>query len=199
MIDSYFRTPYQSTIINPLLPRLMQSKLSPNFYTGLSLFFGILITPSLALGAPILGFVLLLLSGFLDTIDGSLARAKGQATPKGAVFDIFSDRAVEVSIILGLFLINPEERGLLCLLMLGSAFLCVTTFLVVGIFVQNEGEKGFHYSAGIMERSEAFFFFSLMILLPSLFIPLAWLFSCLVTLTAIIRMRQFSQFHSIPL
>jgi len=193
MIDSYLRSPYQSAFVNPLLPRLARLNLSPHIYTWGALLSGLAIVPALYYQQSWLALSLLLVSGFLDTVDGSVARAKNQATPRGAIFDIVADRTVETAVIVGLFLVDPETRGLLSLLMLGSAFLCVTSFLVVGIFIQNENYKSFYYSPGIMERAEAFIFFGAMILLPTLFIPLASLFSILVFATAIIRVWQFSR------
>lgn len=107
--------------------------------------------------------------------------------------DITADRLVEFSVILGLLLVNPVSRAIPALWMLGSVLLCVTTFLVIGIFSENSGEKSFHYSTGIMERAEAFCFFILMALLPKYFNPLAWTFTGLVFLTAAIRTWQFHQ------
>ena len=77
--------------------------------------------------------------------------------------------------------------------MLGSVFICVTSFLIVSLFIPNTGEKSFHYSPGIIERAEAFFFFSLMILLPQYFTVLSLIFSLLVFLTAFIRIKEFSK------
>ncbi|MFQ5729421.1 MAG: CDP-alcohol phosphatidyltransferase family protein [Waddliaceae bacterium] len=191
MIDSHFRSPYQTLMIDPLLCKLAKLNIRPHIYTWIALISGAAILPALYYQKFFLAFLLLLVSGFLDTLDGSIARAKNLATPKGAVFDIVSDRIVETSTIIGLYLVEPSSRGFFCLLMLSSAFLCVTSFLVVGIFMQNTSEKSFHYSPGIMERTEAFIFFSLMILFPSSFTPLSLLFSFLVILTAIIRIRQF--------
>lgn len=125
-------------------------------------------------------------------LDGSLARHQNKTSPIGAALDITADRLVEFAIILGLFLIDPHKRGLLCLLMLGSVLLCITTFLVVGIFSENQSEKGFHYSPGLMERTEAFAFFALMMLFPIYFTPLAAIFSALTFFTAGKRLYEFS-------
>lgn len=191
MIDSYFRTKYQTVLVEPLIPTLSQWKLSPNAYTLMALFFGICSAPLLYFQQSILAFVFLLISGYLDTLDGSIARAKGISSNKGAMLDIVSDRVVEASIIIGLYLVNPEARGLISLLMLASTLICVTTFLVVGIFSANNGEKSFHYHPGIMERTEAFIFFSLMILFPSSFFLLGPLFTVLVSVTALRRTKEF--------
>ncbi len=141
---------------------------------------------------PYLAFTLLIITGYLDILDGSVARAVGYPSSIGAVLDIVSDRIVEFSVIVGLFAVDPVSRGLICLLMSGSVLICITSFLVVGIFVPNTGEKSFHYSPGLMERSEAFLFFGLMMLFPSLFMWLGILFVVLVALTAVIRVKEFT-------
>lgn len=193
MIDSYGRSLYQKVVVNPLLP--IFSVLSPITITCIALLAGITVLPLLAMKDSTYAFAALLLSGFLDTMDGSVARFKKQTTPFGAALDITGDRIVEFSVILGLYLFSPEERALNCLLMLGSILFCVTSFLVVGIFTQNTTEKSFHYSPGLIERTEAFIFFSIMILFPHFFLPVSYLFSLLVFLTAIARLWQFRVIH----
>lgn len=190
MIDSIYRNHYQKWIVDPLLRQGWLDRVHPSFLTLLAGCFGIATLPLLAFHHPILAFSTLLMSGFLDTLDGSLARQTNKTSPQGAVFDIVSDRAVEFAVVLGLFLVDPT-RALPCLLMLGSILLCVTSFLVVGIFTSNNSEKSFHYSPGLIERAEAFLFFSVMILIPTLFTPLAYLFIALVLWTTIVRVRQF--------
>ena len=191
MIDSNFRSPYQKLIIHPLLNIGWIKTLSPVKVTLAAALFGALIPLFLYYGATSPALICLGLSGFCDTLDGSLARAQGTPSPKGAVLDIVSDRFVELAIIIGLYLYAPEGRALLSLFMLGSVLLCITTFLVVGIFQENASEKSFHYSPGLIERGEAFLFFALMILFPSLFTPLTLLFGGLTLITAIIRTSQF--------
>lgn len=189
MIDSYGRSLYQKVIINPVLP--MVSSFSPVTLTFLALCIGICVLPLLAMHYSKMAFMALLISGFLDTLDGSLARFKNQTTPFGAALDVTGDRIVEFSIIMGLYLFSPEERALNCLLMLGSILFCITSFLVVGIFTQNDTEKGFHYSPGMIERTEAFIFFSIMILFPVVFSFVSYLFTALVFFTAFVRLWQF--------
>lgn len=193
MIDSYLRPPYQSRIVEPLMRLRWLQIFSPNFITFLALCSGLSIAFFLYSHSIYQAFFALLLSGLLDTIDGSLARMKNTASPAGAFFDLFSDRFVEFAIVLGLFLYEPEARALYCILMLGSILLCVTSFLIVGIFSMNSSAKSFHYSPGIIERAEAFIFFSCMILLPDQFVPLAVIFTVLVFITGIIRLQEFTR------
>lgn len=193
MIDSYFRKPYQSLLVDPLLALYPPiKKVSPKTLTVCGCIFGIMVVPLLAYNWAPLALVCILLSGYFDTLDGTIARLGGQTSPQGAVLDIFCDRIVEFSIILGLYLADPGVRGLLSLMMLGSTLVCVTSFLTVGIFTENVSEKSFHYSPGLIERGEAFLLFIAMILLPSSFSVLALIFASLVTLTAVIRIYEFS-------
>lgn len=193
MIDTYMRGSYQKIFVAPLLRYFEKQNLNPNVITLLALLFGVAILPTLAMGYTHTAITLLLVSGYLDTLDGSLARARNITSPKGAVFDIISDRIVEFCVVMGLYLVDPETRALWCLLMLGGILICVTSFLVVGIFIENASEKGFHYSPGLMERAEAFLFFACMIFFPQLFAIFAGAFITLVLLTAAIRVRQFCQ------
>lgn len=191
MIDTYLRTTYQENLVDPVVRLIIRSGISSHAVTLFALFLGICIVPALVYGMPVLAVLFLMLSGYCDTLDGSLARAKKEDSPRGAVLDIVSDRIVEFLIILGLFLVDPVDRGLVSLLMVGSVLICVTSFLVVGIFLENEGQKSFHYSPGIMERSEAFLFFGMMILFPAYFGILGLCFAALVSLTGLIRVAQF--------
>lgn len=191
MIETNLRGAYQKFCIDPLLRLKNFQKISPAAITGGAFLAGIGVLPLLAFGFTWTALLSMLISGFLDTLDGSVARLQGSSSPKGAAIDIISDRAVELSILLGLFFIDPEARALPVLLMLGSVFLCVTSFLIVGVFTPNQSEKSFHYNPGLIERAEAFIFFAAMILFPSAFFFLSYLFTFLVFLTAFIRMIQF--------
>jgi archaetidylinositol phosphate synthase len=193
MIETYLRGPYQYYFVDPLASFLVRKSTRPVLITFGALLAGIAATPFIAWEYAYAATFLILLSGYFDTLDGTIARTSGQTSPQGAVLDIVSDRIVEFAIVLGLFLADPLSRGLACILMLGSILLCITSFLVVGIFSENKGEKSFHYSPGFMERAEAFTFFILMILFPTSFFILAALFTTLVTLTAIVRISQFLQ------
>ncbi len=191
LIDSFLRSKYQTLCIDPVLKHALVIRLHPQSVTIAACFFGLLFCPLLLLELNWAALAALVFSGYLDTLDGSLARQRKLSSPKGAVLDILCDRFVEFSTLLGLFLVAPDTRALPCLLMLGSILLCVTSFLVVGIFTGNESEKSFHYSPGIIERTEAFIFFIAMTLWPALFTALGYLFAGLVFLTAILRAYQF--------
>lgn len=189
MIEGHYRKVYQKVCIEPLLPFF--HTFAPQTITLLGFLIGLMVGPLIFFHFPWTAFLALLLSGFFDTLDGSLARYLQLTSSKGAALDIVCDRVVEFSVIMGLFFADVNTRAFPCLLMLGSILLCVTTFLVVGIFVENPSTKSFFYSPGLMERAEAFLFFSLMILFPSIFLIAAYLFSVLTFFTAFLRLWEF--------
>lgn len=188
MLDTHARASIEK-LLKPLQNTFLS--LSPNHLTFIGLSFGFVSALTIMLEHPAAAFILLMISGIFDMLDGSVARLRGSATSSGAVLDIFSDRVVETAIIIALAAVDPAQRSFPALLMLGSVLLCITSFLVVAIFIENASEKSFCYTPGIIERSEAFGFFSAMILFPSYFLPLSYLFSLLVSLTAFIRIGQF--------
>ncbi|MDF1677359.1 MAG: CDP-alcohol phosphatidyltransferase family protein [Legionellaceae bacterium] len=195
MIEQALRDVYQKVCVDRFAMRL-KNKLTPNFVTILSGILGILVLPALYGHQILLAVLLLLLSGYCDTLDGTLARLTQNSTHWGSVLDITVDRLVEFSVLLALFLVEPASRGLWCLLMLGSMLLCITSFLVVGFFTENKSNKSFHYSPGLMERAEAFLFFIAMMVWPVSFPYLAFIFTILVSFTALFRLYEFYQSHS---
>ncbi len=191
MLDTHSRSIYQTRFLDPILHWSIWRLVHPNVITLCGCLVGMTIWPLLMFHLTTWSISALLLTGFLDTLDGTLARYFGLESPQGAALDIFCDRVVEFAILLGLYAFDAENRAVPTLFMLGSVLLCITSFLVVGIFSENETDKSFFYSPGLIERTEAFGFFFLMILFPSFFILLAWLFTTLVFLTAVIRLWQF--------
>jgi archaetidylinositol phosphate synthase len=190
MIEHHLRQQYQRILVNPLA-KILKNRIKANQITILSGFLGLLVLPVLILHHIVLAITLLLLSGFCDSLDGTLARLNHNSSDWGSVMDIMTDRFVEFVVVFALFSLAPQQRGVWALLMLGSMLLCITSFLVVGIFTVNDSQKSFHYSPGLMERAEAFIFFIAMMLWPNAFVFFALLFTCLVTLTAALRLAQF--------
>ena len=90
------------------------SGLSPNFWTALSLIFaaasGIIYMSSVSsLGlnwyvSSLAGSMMLLISGFLDIVDGCVARATKRSNKKGAYLDSIFDKISESIIFIGIAL-----------------------------------------------------------------------------------------------
>ena len=193
MLEKRYRHIYQRICINPVL-KVISRKISPIFITILSGIIGILVVPALYFNMTLVAVGLILLSGYLDTLDGSVARYNNTTSDTGSALDIFTDRIVEGAIIIGLCLVDYHNRGFICLLMFFAILLCITAFLIVGIFTANNSHKGFFYSEGLIERAEAFIFFILMIILPEHFNVLGLIFSASVLITAFIHLGLFYKY-----
>ena len=196
MIDSHFRGLWQRIFFDRLALFCARYSLLPHHLTILALILGLLCLPALYFHERLLAVIVLILSGILDATDGTLARKLKRSSNSGAILDIACDRAVEAAVVLGLYLYDPLNRGLLCLLLLSSFYLCVTTFLLSGIFSANTSNKSFHYNAGLIERTETFIFFPIVILWDKAFFWASIVFMTLVFLTAFLRLREMLKQHA---
>lgn len=95
-------TRYYSFLEKNLVPWLVQLKLKPNHVSFLGLLTSMLAGISFAY-YPLLGGVFTLLTGLMDTLDGSLARAMEQSRKFGAFLDSVLDRYTELIIFLGIW------------------------------------------------------------------------------------------------
>ncbi|MGG1629436.1 CDP-alcohol phosphatidyltransferase family protein [Rossellomorea sp. NRS-1567] len=146
--------------------------------TGLVYYFGF----------PILAVLLLWLSGFLDAVDGTMARLT-KPSPFGTVMDVTFDRIVEISVILGVAFLHPEIMWALLLLSV-SIIISMTIFLTVGAVSEKQGMKSFYYQAGLAERTEGFILFSVMMLFPSIVLWTTLLFFAVELYTGLQRFSE---------
>lgn len=89
-----------------------KSGISPNFWTLVSLLFAVAsgltyMSPLLAAGIgwyypSLAGSIMLLISGFFDIVDGSVARTLKQSSKKGAFLDSILDKISESFIFIGI-------------------------------------------------------------------------------------------------
>ncbi|AFQ43415.1 CDP-alcohol phosphatidyltransferase family protein [Desulfosporosinus meridiei] len=188
MLDTHARR-YIQPIIDLTADFLDRLKITANQVTIAAFVMGIASGFAILLEQPILAVSLLWFSGFLDAVDGSIARKHNAASPWGTLMDITFDRLVELSVILGLAWCYPGVRFLLLLLTAGIIF-SMTVFLTVGALVEKTGIKSFYYQAGLAERTEGFIFLSLMTLFPGRINIFTSLFILAVTFTALQRLRE---------
>lgn len=195
MLELLARPLFQRICVDPVARLMAKKKLTnqPFMVTLLAGVFGLLVCALLWLQHPYPAILCLLLSGYADILDGTLARFQQRQNNLGAVLDIMMDRVVEILVIFGLFLFLQGQYGWIFMLMLASSLICITSFLVVGIFSENNSHKSFHYSPGLMERAEAFIFFIAIMLMPQYVVWLGLLYSLLVFYTAGRRLFDFYQ------
>ncbi|MFJ5714866.1 CDP-alcohol phosphatidyltransferase family protein [Neobacillus sp. NPDC093127] len=164
MLDTHGRAAVQP-IISKTADYLLKLGLSANQVTYIAFFIGIIASVLVYFGQPIAGVAVLWLSGFLDAVDGSMARKSKSSSSWGTVLDVTFDRVVEAGIIVALALRHPEPKILLLFLLLAvSIIFTMTIFLTVGALSEKESYKSFYYQPGLAERTEGFILFTLLVL-----------------------------------
>jgi phosphatidylglycerophosphate synthase len=138
------------------------------------------------------GLVALWLSAALDALDGTIARQYQRSTPLGGVLDLVSDRWVEAAALLGLTWRRPV-LGFAALTVLASWYVNITVFLAAGA-AAGAGEKLIVYPPGLLERTEAFVFFSLLAVSGSAGVWLSYAYAALEIWTTIQRL-DFARRH----
>lgn len=186
MLDTYGRK-YVNPIIDLGANFLLKCKLTPNSVSIIALIVGILSSILVYFDKLILAVLLLWISGYLDSVDGAMARKKKMTSAFGTLLDITFDRIVELGIILVLA-VKFENSRLELLILTMMILISMTIFLTVGALAQNNGIKSFRYQAGVAERSEGFICFSLMILFSYVSLNIVTnIFSLLIFITIVQR------------
>jgi len=185
MIDTKLRRFFQP-IFTSIAKPFVALRIHPDIITLMAFISGAIAGLCIAFGCIISALVLLWISGLLDILDGTVARLSGRSSKIGAFLDLVFDRMVESAIILGFFFFLPEH-ALAYLVFFIAVLFNFTTFMVAGALFPNTGNKSMHYDIGLVERTETFFIFTLMLLWPTYVPIMLMIFNAIVFLTGIIR------------
>jgi archaetidylinositol phosphate synthase len=163
-------------LLEPTLTRIGQrfasTGLSANSWTGLGLAMSVL--AALVYGsneflnlsstpwnlAAVVGGILLLLSGFFDIVDGSVARITRQISKKGAFLDSVFDKVAEVAIFGGIAF-GQLADSFWCLIALGMSLLVSYTR------ARAESLGGKLKGVGIGERAERLLIIAIIGMIPA--------------------------------
>lgn len=142
VVEKYYAA--VETLIRPLVG----IGISPNFISTLSLVTAAASAYFYSRGAFFTGGMLLLFTGFLDTLDGTVARLSGKMTRFGALLDSTLDRYAEFFVFVGLLIFFRAEHVFYIVLaaILGS-------FMVSYIKARSQS-LGKTRSVGLMQRPE---------------------------------------------
>ena len=188
MLDTHARK-YVNPFIEFGANIFIKRKISANTVTTLALILGVLSAVLLYLDKNILAVILLWISGYLDAVDGSIARKTDSSSSFGTVLDVTFDRIVEIGIIF-VSALKFEEIRLNIIVLLACILISMVIFLTVGAVSEKSGIKSFYYQAGVAERSEGFIMLSLMMIFESYLGIVVNIFSFIVIITAIQRMIE---------
>lgn len=181
MLDTHARK-YVNPIIELGADFFIKFNLNANQVTIIALLLGLSTSIFIYFDMSIFAFIALWLSGYLDAVDGAVARKSKVSSSFGALLDILCDRIVEIGMILVLGLKNENVR-LELMILLACILISMTVFLTVGALSEKKGIKSFYYQAGVAERSEGFILFSFMFLFQGYLNVLTNIFSLLILIT----------------
>ena len=187
MLDTYARK-YVQPAVDKTADYLLRKGWTADGVTKTAFAIGMSSGVFIYLNQPALALIALWLSGFLDVVDGTMAR-KTKPSPWGTLLDISFDRLVEISVILGLAFRFPDSMWAL-LLLSASIIVAMTVFLTVGALSEKQGMKSFYYQAGLAERTEGFILFTLMIVFSPYLTAITLLFIAVQIFTIFQRMAE---------
>jgi archaetidylinositol phosphate synthase len=163
-------------LLEPALTRIGQrfasTGLSANSWTGLGLALSVLAALAYSSNeflnlsstpwnlAAVVGGILLLLSGFFDIVDGSVARVTRQISKKGAFLDSVFDKVAEVAIFGGIAF-GQLADSFWCLIALGMSLLVSYTR------ARAESLGGKLKGVGIGERAERLLIIAIIGMIPA--------------------------------
>jgi archaetidylinositol phosphate synthase len=176
----------------------------PNFWTWMGLILSIisaimfsLHSPSIGVNwytATVLGGIFLLIAGFFDAIDGSIARVTKKTSALGGFLDSIIDKVSEIIIFIGI-LIGNFTNPILVLVTLSLAILVsYTRARADAIGVDLKGK-------GIAERAERILILAILAFIPfrdNISVAL-WIISILATITILERLKIVSEIFGLPL
>ena len=145
--------------------RFLVGRMSPNALSLVGFLLSLLAASQVALGHLLWGGLLVLLAGFVDLLDGAVARLGGKATPFGAVLDSALDRLSEAAVLLGLVVHfwGSSMVYLIYAVLVGS-------FLVSYIRARGEG-LGLVMETGLFTRGERVVVLALGLVFPVVLWP----------------------------
>ena len=156
-------------LTKPLLPIVSKTRLTPNCLTWFGLAINIIAAWLIAINNLLIAGLLVLFSGLLDILDGSLARYTNKTTIFGSLLDSSFDRLSEGIVLFGilfLYLRNGNELGIY--IVFG---VLVSSYLVSYVRARAEG-LGFECKVGLFTRTERVIILSLGLLINQVFIAL---------------------------
>jgi phosphatidylglycerophosphate synthase len=192
---SFLAEPYYRWLDKRILPYVNRLTFSPNQYT----LVGVLLAAAVPIGFflyPVVGLLFMLISGFVDTLDGLLARRRNAASVFGAFLDSTLDRISDFFYIFGFWTLfwNSDRFILASGLIFASS---LTTVMISYVKARSEALGG-TCGIGWMERGWRTIYLIiwafLICVLPPLVDPILWtglvLYLVLTSITVLQRITH---------
>lgn len=187
MLDRHLRPlvdPPLQAIADRIAPRLSADTVT---FCGFGL--GCLAILAVMTGQFALGLVLLLLNRTADGLDGAVARRNG-VTDLGGYLDIVLDFIIYSGIVFAFAVADPAVNALPAAFLIFSFMGTGASFLAFAVMAAKhelespeQGTKSLYYLGGLAEGTETIIFLVAVLLWPTGFPLLAWLFGVVCWLT----------------
>ncbi len=180
MIDGSFRSRFER-LVEPVGRGLERIGVSPDVITAVGVMMAGACAVAIGTERYPLAFVLLILTGLPDALDGAVAKAGGRTSIRGAYLDSVSDRLSDGLLFAGAgWNLAGSETPTMAMLPFG---LYIAASLVS--YQRAKAESlGYHAKGGLMERGERFIALGFGLFFSSLFVATLWVMFILTVLTA---------------
>ena len=180
MFDARFRSTVDR-VVSPAGRALRRTGLSPDHLTAIGILMSVPAAWAIATGRLIVGMVVLIGAALPDLFDGSLAKASGRTSQRGAFFDSVGDRVSDTVVLAGFAWYAQDRFGhhaaLVPLAVLGASQL-------VSYIRAKADALGINAKGGLMERGERVLVLCFALKFPADMLWLLWLIFALSVVTA---------------
>lgn len=138
-------------IVQPIIDIFIKAQVNPNTFTTIGFIVSLFAAYFFGAGMLRAGGALLLFAGIFDVFDGRIARATGQVTKFGALYDSTLDRYSEVIVFFGIAYYFIVSNHMLASI---AAFIALGGSIMVSYVRARAEGLGFSCKVGIMQRPE---------------------------------------------
>lgn len=119
-----------------------RTKITPNIITVISVILGVLAALSYFNERPLIGAILIFISGYFDLLDGVIAREKEKASKFGAVFDWIADKFVDGFLLffIGITYSTPYLTAIAITASMLHTFIKPVAYAEIGFSNRNKGK-----------------------------------------------------------
>ena len=188
MLDGNLRTAVDRALI-PIGRVLQRIGITADVVTVIGIAMSGGAAVAIGRGNLLLGFILLILTGIPDALDGAVAKAAGTSSKRGAFFDSVSDRLTDALLFGGLTWHYASTRP-------GHLMMLPVAVMASAQIISYQRAKaellGYEAKGGVMERAERFIVLALGLLLSVIIgddalLVVLWIMLALTLVTAIQR------------
>ncbi len=185
MFDGRLRSQVDAAV-KPIGNSIRKAGISADMITATGIVMAVCAAVAIGAGALRLGFLLLILTGIPDLLDGAVAKASGKSSLRGAFFDSVSDRLTDGLLFGGIayHLAATGEPPWVVMLPVAGYI----TASIVSYIRAKADALGFDARGGIVERAERFILLALGLLFEPILLAVLAL---IVVLNAVTATQRF--------